>query len=190
MRLLHIVAAACLISCVQTNPVQLDAGRPATVASPPAPAPPAPLPSITVHFSPKGGCTESVASFIRSAKKSVHLQAYGFTSPQVADALCDRAKAGLGVEVVLDRSNSTDKHSVMQQVEACGAKSWIDAKHQIAHNKVTIIDGESVETGSFNYTQAAEIGNAENCLVIMGDTQLAAQYEANFQAHKAHSAAQ
>jgi phosphatidylserine/phosphatidylglycerophosphate/cardiolipin synthase-like enzyme len=32
----------------------------------------------------------------------------------------------------------------------------IDAAHAIAHNKTMIIDGETVITGSFNFTKAAE----------------------------------
>ena len=42
----------------------------------------------------------------------------------------------------------------------------IDAEHAIAHNKVMIIDGETVITGSFNFTKAAEENNAENLLII------------------------
>ena len=42
----------------------------------------------------------------------------------------------------------------------------IDAQHAIAHNKVMIIDGETVITGSFNFTKAAEENNAENLLVF------------------------
>lgn len=36
----------------------------------------------------------------------------------------------------------------------------------IAHNKVMVIDGRTVITGSFNFTKAAEESNAENLLVI------------------------
>jgi phosphatidylserine/phosphatidylglycerophosphate/cardiolipin synthase-like enzyme len=42
----------------------------------------------------------------------------------------------------------------------------IDTQHAITHNKVMIIDGETVNTGSFNFTRAAEENNAENLLVI------------------------
>ena len=47
-----------------------------------------------------------------------------------------------------------------------GVKTLIDAKHAIAHNKVMVIDSETVITGSFNFTKAAEDHNAENLLVI------------------------
>ena len=56
----------------------------------------------------------------------------------------------------------------------------IDAKHAIAHNKVMIIDGETVITGSFNFTKAAEENNAENLLRIH-DKKLAERYIGNWQ---------
>ena len=62
----------------------------------------------------------------------------------------------------------------------------IDAAHAIAHNKVMVIDGEVVVTGSFNFTRQAENENAENLLVIR-DGDLAERYLANWHAHEAHS---
>jgi phosphatidylserine/phosphatidylglycerophosphate/cardiolipin synthase-like enzyme len=49
-----------------------------------------------------------------------------------------------------------------------------------------IIDGRTVITGSFNFIRSAEEHNAENLLVVH-DRALAERYEANFQAHLAHS---
>ena len=54
--------------------------------------------------------------------------------------------------------------------------------HAIAHNKVMIIDGETVVTGSFNFTKAAEENNAENLLVIH-DKKLAERYTKNCHEH-------
>jgi phosphatidylserine/phosphatidylglycerophosphate/cardiolipin synthase-like enzyme len=62
----------------------------------------------------------------------------------------------------------------------------IDAKHKIAHNKVMIIDSETVITGSFNFTKLAEEGNAENLLVIRSKD-LAAKYIDNWNKHAEHS---
>lgn len=59
-------------------------------------------------------------------------------------------------------------------------------QHAIAHNKVMIIDGETVITGSFNFTKAAEENNAENLLVIR-DPKLAELYTKNWQEHERHS---
>ena len=51
---------------------------------------------------------------------------------------------------------------------------------------MVIIDGETVITGSFNFTKAAQEKNAENVLIIHDQT-LAAQYTQNWQAHAQHS---
>ena len=60
-------------------------------------------------------------------------------------------------------------------------------KHQIAHNKIMIIDGAVVITGSFNFTKAAEAENAENLLVIQ-DGELAKKCSKNWQEHLKHLA--
>ncbi len=49
-----------------------------------------------------------------------------------------------------------------------------------------ITDGETVITGSFNFTKAAETSNAENLLVIH-DKKLAERYTKNWQEHAQHS---
>jgi phosphatidylserine/phosphatidylglycerophosphate/cardiolipin synthase-like enzyme len=46
------------------------------------------------------------------------------------------------------------------------AELLIDAEHRIAHNKVMVIDGQTVIAGSFNFTKSAETRDAENLLVI------------------------
>jgi phosphatidylserine/phosphatidylglycerophosphate/cardiolipin synthase-like enzyme len=66
-----------------------------------------------------------------------------------------------------------------------GVPTMIDANHAIAHNKIIIIDGETIITGSFNFTKAAQEKNAENVLMIR-DNALAAQYTQNWQAHAQH----
>ncbi len=64
--------------------------------------------------------------------------------------------------------------------------SLIDAAHTIAHNKIMVIDDQTVIAGSFNFTKAAEKHNAEN-LPVIRDKELAAKYTANWQTHAEHS---
>jgi len=44
----------------------------------------------------------------------------------------------------------------------------IDANHAISHNKVMVIDSETIITGSCNFTKAAQEKNAENVRRISG----------------------
>ena len=62
-----------------------------------------------------------------------------------------------------------------------GIPVWIDYRHAIAHNKIMIIDKQTLVTGSFNFTKAAEEKNAENLLVIKGNGKLIDVYRKKFE---------
>jgi phosphatidylserine/phosphatidylglycerophosphate/cardiolipin synthase-like enzyme len=49
-----------------------------------------------------------------------------------------------------------------------------------------VIDAETVITGSFNFTRAAEESNAENLLIIKS-RELARIYSGNWKKHRGHS---
>ena len=141
---------------------------------------------IQVFFSPQGGCTEAVVQNLASARSDVFVQAYSFTSAPIAKALVDAHRRGVKVQVILDKSQRTEKYSSADFVLHSGIPTFIDAQHAIAHNKIMIIDGRAVITGSFNFTKAAEEHNAENLLVI-NDQELAGKYLVNWKNHVAHS---
>ncbi len=140
----------------------------------------------SLYFSPKGGCTEAVVEALGRSKSTVLVQAYSFTSAPIAKALVEAYRRGVKIEVVLDKSQRTEKYSSATFLYNYGIPCFIDDKHAIAHNKVMVIDGQTVITGSFNFTKAAEESNAENLLVIQ-DTDMAARYAQNWQAHRQHS---
>ncbi len=147
------------------------------------------LPAVAVHFSPKGGCTETVVREVKTARREVLVQAYSFTSKEIAQALVDAKLRGLRVELLLDRSNEHENYSDLKYFVEQGLAPLIDHEHAIAHNKVMVLDGRTIITGSFNFTNQAEAENAENLLVIKGHPDLAAAYRKNFEAHKAHAQA-
>jgi len=145
------------------------------------------LPSMEVFFSPKGGCTEAVVAEIDRATTSILVQAYSFTSAPIAKALVDAHERGVDVSVILDKSQESEKYSSADFVSHAGIATLIDDRHAIAHNKVMILDGQVVITGSFNFTKAAEESNAENLLVIR-DGAIAGLYTQNWRRHAEHSA--
>lgn len=142
---------------------------------------------IQVFFSPKGGCTEAVVENLNQARSNILVQAYSFTSAPIAKALVDAEKRGVKVQIILDKSQRTEKYGSADFFQRAAIPTYIDAKHAIAHNKIMIIDGKTILTGSFNFTKAAESNNAENLLVIQNDPALVAKYTANWQAHLKHS---
>jgi phosphatidylserine/phosphatidylglycerophosphate/cardiolipin synthase-like enzyme len=139
-----------------------------------------------VFFSPYGGCTEAIVEALSKAKTEVLVQAYSFTSKEIAKALLDAHKRGVKTQIILDRSNKSGKYSAGDFTAHGGVPTFIDSQHAIAHNKVMVIDKETVITGSFNFTKAAEEHNAENLLIIRSK-ELAKAYIENWHEHKGHS---
>jgi phosphatidylserine/phosphatidylglycerophosphate/cardiolipin synthase-like enzyme len=133
----------------------------------------------SVHFSPRGGCTEAIVAAIDAAQKEILVQAYSFTSREIAEALERAAKRGVAIQVIADHSQETDKHTVVGDLAAVGIAVRYDETHKIAHNKVIILDQATLITGSFNFTASAENSNAENLLILRSPL-LAAEYAARW----------
>ena len=143
-------------------------------------------PDIRVYFSPKGGCTEEIVKELHKAQKTVLMQAYSFTSKDIAEALVAAKKRGVDVQAILDKSVRKQGYTEADFLAHANVKTLIDAKHAIAHNKVMVIDDQTVITGSFNFTKAAETSNAENLLIIRDKT-IADKYTKNWKEHEKHS---
>jgi phosphatidylserine/phosphatidylglycerophosphate/cardiolipin synthase-like enzyme len=141
---------------------------------------------VHVFFSPKGGAQAGLVAAIGQAEKTILVQAYSFTSAPVAVALKAAHDRGVAVRVILDKSQRTERYSDLAFLIQAGIPTWIDAVHPIAHNKVMVIDGSTVVTGSFNFTKAAEEKNGEN-LLILESPELAEYYRKNWEVHLSHS---
>ncbi len=117
-----------------------------------------------VCFTPGADCTDSIVGEISAAKRQVLVQAFSFTSAPITKALVDAHRRGIDAQAVLDKSQRTARYSGADFLANSGVPVMIDAAHAIAHNKVMVIDGATVITGSFNFTASAQERNAENVL--------------------------
>lgn len=135
---------------------------------------------VTVAFSPNGEAAAVVVNAINGAAKQVLVQAYGFTSEPIIKALGDAKARGVDVEAILDKTNESKRYNGASYLRNHDISVWIDSTVAIAHNKVMVIDGDSVITGSFNFTKAAQEKNAENVLFIRHAPALAKKYSKNW----------
>lgn len=135
-------------------------------------------PSIQAAFSPERGALQLVLSTIGSARESIRLMGYSFTSPEVVKALVDAHRRGVDVKIVLDEKGNRKKSSLaaMNLVAGAGIPLRTNDRYAIMHDKVIIVDGHTVETGSFNYTRAGARTNSENVLVIREMPEIASCY--------------
>jgi len=128
-----------------------------------------------VAFSPDRGATELVIRTIDSAHATIRMAAYAFTSSPIAAALVEAHQRGIDVKVVVDKSNVTARYTAATFLANQGVPVTVDYQYSIMHDKFIVVDGMTVEEGSFNYTASAESRNAENVLVLH-DASVAGQY--------------
>jgi phosphatidylserine/phosphatidylglycerophosphate/cardiolipin synthase-like enzyme len=146
---------------------------------------------ITLCFTPEyqGGprCTDLVLGAINSARTTILVQAYFLTSRSITQALVRAYQRGVRVQVILDRRNALHfGYPEAMFLARFGIIPLLDGAHKNAHNKIMIIDNQTVITGSFNFTYSAEHYDAENLLLI-NDSALARAYTENFALHAKHS---
>jgi len=144
-------------------------------------------PRIDVLFSPGGGCAERIVEEIGAAKETVRVQVYIFTSKPIANALIAAKKRGVRVEVILDKSQEKMTYGRFRVLRRAGIPVYFDREHSTANNKIILIDDQTIITGSYNFTKAAEEKNAENVLIIKGADDVFDRYLENFQTHREHS---
>jgi len=82
---------------------------------------------------------------------------------------------GIDVRVVVDKSNATARYTAATFLANQGVPVRVDYRYAIMHDEFVVLDGETLETGSFNFTAAAEKKNAEK-LIVLHDPAVAQRY--------------
>lgn len=135
----------------------------------------------TVCFTPGENCTAKIVKTIKQAKHSILVQAYTITSYPIEKALIKAARNKVNVQIIIDKNQYQQFPAPINYLAKANIPIWLDCNLSgLAHNKVMIIDNQTVITGSFNFTKAAQYNNAENLLII-NDKNLAIAYSKNWQ---------
>lgn len=136
---------------------------------------------VQVYFSPDDGVAQHVTAALTQAKTRIDFLAYSFTRNDFANAILARAKSGVKVRGVFDESqNASNVGGEYTTLRKAGLDVRIDGIPGLLHDKVIIIDAETVITGSYNFSANAENTNDEN-LVIIRSPALAALFLQHFE---------
>ena len=141
---------------------------------------------LGVYFTPPAGAAQAIVRVIDASTQEVLVQAYGFTHNGIAQALLRAHARGVKVQVLLDEKSDKTNRYVIDLLQGDQVPLRGDGKHAIAHNKVMVIDGSVVITGSFNFTNSAETRTAENFLSLQSP-ELAQTYRQQWLSHWEHS---
>ncbi|BCG07156.1 phospholipase D family nuclease [Serratia marcescens] len=140
-------------------------------------------PAVQVGFSPEGSAQQLVLSVIGEAQRDIRLMGYAFTSPEVARALIAAHRRGVGIWVVVDaKANQNGAgRAALNLLANAGVNVRTVNSYKILHDKVIVVDGVTIETGSFNFSRAAHRANSENVVVLRDMPEVAKQYMAHWQ---------
>lgn len=143
--------------------------------------------SGAVLFSADDESGTSIAEFIESklvtADSTVEVAMYTFTSIPLRDALIRTADRGVTVRLCLDRSD--DNAGINAEVAQGLSNTAVELRQGLSfagekiHHKFVVIDETALMTGSYNWTDSADMRNDENLLYLV-DPVIAGQYTAAF----------
>jgi phosphatidylserine/phosphatidylglycerophosphate/cardiolipin synthase-like enzyme len=151
-----------------------------------------PLPAagtVEALFTPWDDAEGALLREIAAARRDIHVQAFLFTSRNLARALLDAHRRGVRMRVLADgKMVAQGDNSRIPELAAAGIEVRYETRYASAHNKILLIDAESehpvVITGSYNFSFSAQARNAENLLILRGNAALAQRYLANWRRHR------
>jgi phosphatidylserine/phosphatidylglycerophosphate/cardiolipin synthase-like enzyme len=130
-------------------------------------------------FSPDDGVADRILQLLAQARSSIEFMAFAFTSDDLAGAMIDRSRAGVGVRGVFEASQVAGGASQYAMLREAGLDVRLDGNEGNLHHKVILLDGETVITGSYNFSRSAEVRNDENVL-ILHSVEVARAFRAEF----------
>ena len=190
--LVGVVAALLLLNRRAPGPV----GAPA-----PAPAGGSPVPvasdvwqvAFTAPVSPPdndpakhhGSLDDKLVGLMNRAARTLDVADYDFDLANVAQAMANAAKRGVRVRMVtdsdtLDNTKDAEVQAAFKTLRDASIPIVPDNRPPIMHNKFTVVDGEWVEMGSWNYTDG-DTYHLNNNLAIFHSKDLADNYTAEFE---------
>ncbi|MFA5247607.1 MAG: phospholipase D-like domain-containing protein [Candidatus Micrarchaeia archaeon] len=122
--------------------------------------------SCTVQplFSP--GSEPQIIALFSSAQKSISVEIYQFSYTPLSDVLETRAKAGVRVRIILDRTVTTN-YAVAKELSANGVLvRFAPTSFERLHAKSAVVDSERILVGSTNWSFHAMFLNREAAVVV------------------------
>ena len=134
---------------------------------------------IEMYFAPETDVLPVLLRELNSATESIRFMTFSFTIDEMGESILNRFDAGVSVQGIFETVGSETQFSELTPLFCAGIDVRQDGNSFVLHHKVIIIDGETVLTGSFNFSASALESNDEN-LVIIRDPSLANQYLEEF----------
>lgn len=134
---------------------------------------------VETYFAPEDDVMTQLISATSEAQRTIHFMIFSFTDDDLAQAITERANAGVQVAGIFEARGANTEYSECPVLLEHGLDVRLDGNPRTFHHKVVIIDGAIVVTGSFNFSANAARSNDENLLIVHSPA-IAALYEEEF----------
>jgi phosphatidylserine/phosphatidylglycerophosphate/cardiolipin synthase-like enzyme len=127
---------------------------------------------VEVFFSPSDGVNQQIINHIGTANSDIEIGTMLITRKVISDAIIAKAQGGISSRVVISSRSTSDATVVANLGAALGSNFKEYHEQGLLHSKCMIIDQSNsnsdpfVWTGSHNWSDAANVNNDENSIVI------------------------
>jgi phosphatidylserine/phosphatidylglycerophosphate/cardiolipin synthase-like enzyme len=136
--------------------------------------------AVQVIFSPEDGAVSNLIALVNDAQSNIRFLAFSFTDYPLAQAMIERARAGVDVQGVFETFGSNSPRAELKTLWCAGLPVRQDGNSSFLHDKIIVIDNSIVVTGSLNFSSSADEENEEN-VVIIDNADIAALYLQEYQ---------
>ncbi len=140
----------------------------------------APRPVVAeAYFSPGEDCPRAIGRLLATAGKTADVCVFTITDDRLADTVLDAHRRGVAVRIITDDAKAEDQGSDVGRFERSGIPTRVDRSPFHMHHKFAILDGETLLTGSYNWTRGAARDNEEN-LIVTTDPRFLSAFKRTF----------
>lgn len=140
--------------------------------------------SVEVFYAPTDNLEHQDVTLIRSARKTIDIAAFTFSSFAVIDALAEAGRRGVRVRVLLDPSQLRQRQeTALSRIEDLsripGVTIRVKVGRDYMHLKSYIVDGTVLRSGSANFSPSG-LKRQNNDLIVIRNPKASARFEEEF----------
>ncbi|MBI1742643.1 DUF1669 domain-containing protein [Candidatus Acetothermia bacterium] len=145
------------------------------------PCPPPPI-TVDAYFTWPGSNDstdepkQQIISHIDTAAKSIDAAVYVVSDPDIGRHLAEATHRNVTVRIVMDNNYIGQCYALANTPDSRGITFRKNKVGKEMHDKFAIFDGNSIITGSYNWSESADKDNFEN-IVVTNDFEVVRKYE-------------
>ena len=136
-------------------------------------------PFVEAHFSPGLGCVHRIRGLLEGARRTADICVFTITNDRIAEAIHAAHKRDVVVRIITDDEKARDVGSDVIVMARASIPVLVDDSPYHMPHKFAIFDGDTMLTGSYNWTRGAAMNNEEN-LIITNDRRLLPAFKGEF----------